>query len=178
MVDRIIRAIKLDKTLFAEAAKNESLLSESLIVVVLAAVLTGIGSMINADQPILALISEIANSVIFGWLLWSVIAYFVGTFFFGGKSTINEMLRTIGFANAPRLLSLFAFIPCVGWLFVLLGGVLSLIAGVIAIRESMEFNNDKALITAIIGFILFLMSSAVLRVLFAGLSLPFQSLFN
>jgi hypothetical protein len=107
-----------------------------------------------------------------------VVAYFVGTTFFGGKSSITEMLRTFGYANAPRLLGLFAFIPCFGWIFVLLGGILSLIAGIIAIRESMEFDMDKAVITAIIGFIFYIMGSAAIRIIFSGLSLPFQSLIN
>ncbi len=178
MIDRILRAIKLDKTLFSEVARNEFLLGESLIIVLLVAVVSGIGNMLNADQPVVALITEVMNSVLFGWLLWSVVAYFVGTAFFGGKASINEMLRALGYANAPRLLNFFAFIPCIGWIFALLGGILSLIAGVIAIRETMHFDNDKALITAIIGFILYVMSSAALRVLFSGLSLPFQSLFR
>jgi len=178
MINRIIRTIKLDRSLFSEVAHNESLLGESLIIVLLVAVVSGIGTMLNANQPIFALVTEVINSVLFGWLLWSVVAYFVGTTFFGGASSINEMLRTIGYANAPKLLSLFSFIPCIGWLFALLGGILSFIAGIIAIRESMKFDTDKAVITAIIGFILYVMGSAAIRVLFSGLSLPFQTLFN
>jgi len=178
MINRIIRAIKLDRTLFSEVAHNESLLGESLIIVFLVAVVSGIGTMVNASQPIFALTTEVINSVLFGWLLWSVVAYFVGTAFFGGKSSINEMLRTFGYANAPRLLGLFAFIPCIGWLLALLGGILSLIAGIIAIRESMEFETEKAVVTAIIGFILYIMGSAAIRIIFSGLSLPFQSLIN
>ena len=41
MINRIIRAIKLDKTLFSEVAHNESLLGESLIIVLLVAVVSG-----------------------------------------------------------------------------------------------------------------------------------------
>jgi hypothetical protein len=168
----------LDKNLFAEVANNESLLGESLIIVLLVALVSGIGTMVNASRPILALLTELINSVLFGWLLWSVIAYFVGTTFFGGKSSITEMLRTIGYANSPRLLGLFAFIPCFGWIFLLLGSILSLIAGIIAIRESMEFDTDKAVITAVIGYILYIMGSTAIRIIFSGLILPFQSLIN
>lgn len=177
MIERIFRAIKLDKTLFAEVASDKKLFTESLAIVLITAVLASVGSMINADKPIVTFVTQFINSIVFGWLLWSVIAYFIGKVFFDGDSSIEEMLRTLGFASAPRLLSLFTFIPCVGWLIALAGSLLSLIAGIIAIRESMEFSTEKALITAMIGFVLFLMSSAAIRALFIGFSLPFRAFF-
>ena len=72
MINRIIRAIKLDRTLFSEVAHNESLLGESLIIVFLVAVVSGIGTMVNASQPLFALTTEVINSVLFGWdcFLW------------------------------------------------------------------------------------------------------------
>lgn len=177
MIDRIIRAIKLDKSLYAEVANNKNLMSESVIIVLVTAALAGIGSMINAERPMVAFITQIVSNLLFGWFLWSLIAYFIGKVFFDGDSDVEEMLRTLGFATAPRLLSLFSFVPCVGWLIGLAGGILSLIAGIIAIRESMEFSTEKALITAIIGFILYLMANAAIRALFIGFSLPFRALF-
>ncbi len=125
----------------------------------------------------LVLLPKYLDSILFGWLLWSLVAYFVGKTFFEGKSSINELLRAIGYASAPRLLSLFAAIPCLGWLIALVGGILSLVAVVIAIRKSMLFDTDKAIITAIIGFVLYLMTSAAISIVFTGLSLPFQALF-
>ncbi len=177
MLDRIIRAIRLEPGLYREVARSEKLMGESLIVVIAVAFLSGIGNMIGADKPVFSFIAEIFNSIFFGWLLWSLVAYFVGKTFFEGKSSINELLRAIGFASAPRLLSLFAAIPCLGWLIALVGGILSLVAVVIAIRESMLFDTDKAIVTAIVGFVLYLMTSAAISIVFTGLSLPFQALF-
>ncbi|MAT41470.1 MAG: hypothetical protein CL609_03940 [Anaerolineaceae bacterium] len=177
MLDRIIRAIRLEPGLYREVARSEKLMGESLIIVIAVAFLGGIGSMIGADKPVFSFIAEIFNSILFGWLLWSLIAYFVGKSFFNGQSSINELLRAIGYASAPRLLSLFTAIPCLGWLIALIGGILSLIAVVIAIRESMMFDTDKAIVTAIVGFVLYLMTSAVITLVFTGLSLPFQALF-
>jgi hypothetical protein len=177
MFDRIIRAIKLDPTLYREVAKSENLLSESVIVVIIVAVVSGIGSLAGSSRPLTAFIMDLFNNLIFGWLLWSLVAYFVGTAFFDGKSSINEMLRAIGYANAPRLLGLFGFIPCVGWIIVLIGAIFSLIAGVIAIREAMEFDTDKAIITAIVGFVLYAISASAIRIVFSGLSLPFLANF-
>jgi len=58
---------------------------------------------------------ELIAGVVLGWLLWSVVTYFIGTSLFGGKTTVEEMLRVLGYASAPRLLGFFGFIPCVGW---------------------------------------------------------------
>ena len=178
MIDRIIRAIKLDKLLFREVALNENRLTESFIIVLLVAVVSGLGNAINASRPVFSFFAEITNNIFFGWILWSLIAYFIGTAFFNGNSTVNTLLRTIGYANAPRLLGFFGFIPCIGWLFALAGAILSLVAVVIAIREAMLFETEKALLTALIGFILFLMTSAAIKIVLTGLSLPFQSFFS
>ena len=178
MIDRIIRAIKLDKLLYREVAQNESYLQESFLIVLAVALLSGLGSAFNANRPVFTFFAEISNSIFFGWILWSVIAYFIGTAFFEGNSSVNTLLRTIGYANAPRLLSFFGFIPCIGWLISLTGAVLSLIAVFIAIREAMQFETEKAIITALIGFILFLMTSAAIRIVLTGISLPFRSIFS
>jgi hypothetical protein len=45
-------------------------------------------------------------------------------------------------------------IPCLGWIAALVGWVLSLIAGVIAIREAMEFDTVKAVITVLIAWVI------------------------
>lgn len=177
MLDRVIRAIRLEPGLYREVARSEKLMGESLIIVVAVAFLSAVGNMIGADKPVFSFIAEIVNSVLFGWLLWSLIAYFVGKTFFDGKSSINEMLRAIGYASAPRLLSLFAAIPCLGWVIALIGGILSLVAVVIGIREAMLFDTDKAIITAVIGFVLYLITSAAISILFTGFSLPFLALF-
>lgn len=177
MLDRIIRAIRLEPGLYREAADNEKLMSESLIIVVAVALIGALGSVFGADRPFMSFMADLSNSILFGWLLWSLVAYFVGTAFFEGKASVNELLRAIGFASAPRILSLFAAIPCIGWLIAVIGFVLSLIATVIAIREAMRFDTDKAIVTAVIGFILYLMTSAAIQLIFSGFSMPFRALF-
>ena len=74
-------------------------------------------------------------------------------FLFKGKTDIPEMMRVLGYANAPNLLGVFGIIPCLGWIAALVGAVLSLIAGVIAVREAMEFDTIKAIITVAIAWI-------------------------
>jgi len=177
MIDRIIRAIRLEPGLYREVANSEKLMGESVLIILAVALLSGIGSVFNSAHPALSFFAEIFNNVFFGWVIWSLVAYFVGTAFFQGESSINQLLRAIGYASAPRLLGLFSAIPCFGWLIALAGWILSLIAVIIAIREAMKFDTDKAVITAIVGFVLYLLTSGAIRIIFSGLGMSFRSLF-
>jgi hypothetical protein len=60
----------------------------------------------------------------------------------------------LGYASAPYLLGLLSFIPCVGPLFPAIGWVLALVAGVLAVREAMDFDTSNAIVTVFIGWII------------------------
>jgi hypothetical protein len=170
MFDRIIRAIRLDRTLYREVADNPAYMNEAILIVVFVSILAAVGTI---GGGIGAYIIQVFNGLLFGWLLWAVVAYFVGTQFFQGHSSIPEMMRVLAYANLPRLLGLFGFIPCIGPLLALAGWILSVVAGVIAIRESMEFDTTKAVITAVIGFLVFLVVSIFVAFVMAGARLAF-----
>lgn len=177
MFDRIVRAIKLDRTLYREVADDPAYMNEAVTIVVLVSLISSLGVLVGAGRsgPI-AYVLQVLNSLLFGWVLWAVVAYFVGANFFGGRSSIPEMLRTLGYANAPRIVGLLGFIPCVGWLFSVAGWVLSIAAGVVAIRESMEFDTTKAVITAVIGLLVYIIVSIVVGLVWGVLTAPIQAL--
>jgi hypothetical protein len=79
------------------------------------------------------------------------------------------MTRALAFAGAPRFLLLLGFIPCVGWVFRLAAWLLTLVAGVIALRETMGFDTLKALVTAVIGLAVYLATSLTITMLLGGL---------
>jgi hypothetical protein len=169
MVDRVIRAVKLDKEFYNEAERDTSLDQEALLIVIIVSVASGIGSFIQgiiSGEIGAALLSAILTIVIGigGYYLWSYITLWVGTKLFEGDADLGEMKRTLGYAHAPRLLGLLSFIPCVGAIFALAGFVLSLVAAVIAIREAMDFDTGKAVITAIIGWAVVLVISIIVGV--------------
>ena len=169
MLDRIIRAIRLDTRLYREAAETEAYTTEAFLIVLITAMLSAIGTAVMADRPLVAFIAQATNSILVGWVVWAVVAYVVGAMF-GGQSSVNELLRALGYATAPRFLGLLGFIPCVGWVFVLAAWLVSLAAGVLAIREAMEFDTVKALITAAIGWAITVIIAIALGFVFGGLS--------
>jgi hypothetical protein len=181
MFDRVMRAIRLDATLFREVADNDQYTNEAFIIVLIVSLFSAAGAAIGAamadGQPLLMFFTNLFSTILLGWLLWAVIAYFVGTAL-EGKSSVVEMARTLGYANAPGLLGVFSFIPCVGWLVALAGVLLSLAAGVIAIRESMEFDTTKAIVTAVLGFIIYIVVRIVIGLVMGGLGAAGSALFG
>jgi hypothetical protein len=162
MINRIVRVVRLDTTVFREVAEDESAMRQAAIIVFVVSFLSAVGSAIGmliaksgAGQAILGFLSEwLISGILIGWIGWAVLTYFVGTTLFKGKTSIPEMLRVLGYASAPRLLGLLGFIPCVGWLLSLAGWILSLIAGFIAVREAMELDTGKAVITVLISWVI------------------------
>ncbi|MBN2391145.1 MAG: YIP1 family protein [Anaerolineae bacterium] len=134
MLDRILRVVKLDKSVYAEVEADEMATSQAAIVVTIVAIASAIGSGLGRVVAgegrgfIVAFLVAILSAFI-GWLVWSAVTYFVGTSLFKGEATMGEMLRVIGFAQAPQVLGLLSFIPCLGLILSLAGWLLSLYTG-------------------------------------------------
>ncbi len=188
IINNMIRAAKLDVDFFNAIEHDESKNTEALLVVIIAAVAMAINNGINgvlalllgsfAGVKVMGPLSVIVNvavgliSVVVGYYLWSYLTYFIGTRLFGGEAEPGEVLRTFGYAYSPQVLAILGFIPCLGWIIALAGSIWSLVAGVIAIREAMDFDTTKALLTAgiawLIVFILNLVVGATIGLSFAS----------
>jgi hypothetical protein len=68
----------------------------------------------------------------------------------------------IGFAYAPLILGI---IPCLGGL---VGSIWALIAGFVAVRQGLDFDNVKALLTVLIGFAVYFIGWLLLTAFFAA----------
>jgi hypothetical protein len=166
LMDRIIGVFKLDVATFEEIEADQSATSQAALVVLVIAVISGLGSGLSASFLETSFLGSFASAFIatfVGWLVWSALTYFIGTSFFGGEADMGEMMRVLGFAYAPQVLSI---IPCIGWL---VGSIWSLIAAFIAVRQGLDLDNTKAFLTIIVGFVAIVLISAVLGIIFGGL---------
>ena len=151
-----------------------------LQVVIIVALASGIGGALwklltlNPIDAVSGLIGGILVAV-FRWLVWALVTYIIGTGVFGGTASYGEMLRTLGFAQSPNVLLIFmgvlGAIPLIGGLlrFALLIWVL--LAGLIAIRQALDVGTGKAILTAIIGWIVMAIVVAILASVF-GIGVP------
>ena len=171
MFNRVTRAAMLDVGLYEEVEADTSLNQEALIVVILVSVLSGIGGflqgVLNGDigAALLALVVGVVLGVV-SYYIWAYVTYFVGTNLFGGTADAGELLRVLGYASGPRVLGVLGFIPCVGGLAGFVGAIWALVAGVIAVREALDFDTTKAVLTVIIGWVIVFAVSIVVGLVF------------
>ncbi len=168
--NRMTRAIKLDVHLFEEVEADSGATGQALLAVIAVSVATGIGAGLaslgrGGGAPFfLALAGGVVSSIA-GWLAWSFLTYFIGTRIFKGPATSatwGELLRAIGFSTSPGVFRIFFFIPIVGGIISLVASVWSLIAGVIAVRQALDFSTGRAVLTVAAGFIAYLLIIGVM----------------
>ncbi|MDM8001102.1 MAG: YIP1 family protein [Dehalococcoidia bacterium] len=175
----MLRAWKLEVDLYEEVEADSTATGQAFAVVLIVAIAGGIGGGIAAimaeDAKTLSFLWGLLvgiGTAIVGWLAWSVIAYLLGTTIFKGpqtEATVGQLMRTLGFSNTPRLLGIFAFVPYVGWLISLVGSVWALIAGVIAVRQALDFSTWRAIGTCVVGWIIYMVLVFIVALLVPGI---------
>ncbi len=93
------------------------------------------------------------------WAMWVTLLLMVGGGLMRSADTQTswaELGRVVGFAYTPRMLSLFAFIPSIGWLFLTIGFFWTLVGVVVAVRHALDFDSTGravavVLITGVLG---------------------------
>jgi hypothetical protein len=101
MLNRIMGVLKLDPRVYEEIEHDPNATSQALIIVGLVALLSAFGSGVGASIGQGQFFSSFLATLIWtfvGWLLWSLVSYFVGTALFQGNGTLSGMLRVVGYA--------------------------------------------------------------------------------
>lgn len=149
LTDRMIRAATLQVDVYEEVEHDESATGQAALVVAIVALASAIGGI---EGGISGIIGGLIAAVL-GWLIWAGVTYLIGDKLLGGTATWGELLRTIGFAQSPGVLYVLAFIPLLGWLVRLVVAIWILVAGIIAIRQALDFGTGKAIVTALLGWL-------------------------
>jgi hypothetical protein len=159
LFNRVIRAAMLDAEFYKEAESDTSLNQEALIVVAIVSAAGAVGGFIGGliggsfGSAVLALIVALVMGIV-NYYIWAYVTYFVGTKLFNADVDAGEMLRVLGYASGPRVLSIVSFIPCVGWLISLVGSIWALVAGFIGSREALDLDTTKTIITVVVGWVI------------------------
>ena len=149
LIRRMKGAALLDVSVYEEVEADQTATTQAAIVVAIVAVAQAIGASGEGGRGI---IGGLVAAVV-GWLLWAGITYLIGDKVLGGTATWGELLRTIGFAQTPGVFYLLAVIPILGGLVRIAVSIWVLIAGIIAIRQALDFSTGKAVLTAVLGWL-------------------------
>ena len=158
LLERMMRAARLDSNLFEEVEHDLNATSQAATVVGIVALCSGLGNgiaMAMSGQAGLAIVAFVGGILMafISWVAWAYITYFVGTSLFKAQATPGELLRAIGFAQTPGALNILAFVPVLGGIVAFVAGIWALIAGIIALRQALDISTGQAIITAILGAI-------------------------
>lgn len=166
--NRILRAAKLDSSLYEEVEADTGAMGQAMAVVALSSIAAGIGSAIKGIGAlffgtILALV---------GWYIWAYLTYFIGTKLLPEPQTSSnpkELLRTIGFSSAPGLTRILGIIPPLRVIVFFIANIWMIIAMVIAVRQALDYRSTiRAVGVVFIGWFVQIILFALLIQLMGG----------
>ena len=139
--DRMIRAAKLDVSLYEEVEADSEAMGQAMGVVVLSSLAAGIGSLSMGG---LGGIFLTTISALIGWFVWAWLIYFIGTQILPEPQTecdIGQMLRTTGFSSAPGMIRIAGIVPGLGMFVFFVASIWMLVAMIIAVRQALDYQS-------------------------------------
>jgi hypothetical protein len=171
LVGRMIRAAKLDASLYEEVEADRGAMRQATTIVILASVASGVGTL--AQGGVGRFVFGTLAALV-GWYVWSFLTYWIGTRFLPEPQTradYGELLRTIGFSSAPGVIRVLGLIPGLAGLVFLVASIWMLVAMVIAVRQALDYTGTpRAVGVCVIGWIAQVLILAVLLALLRGLN--------
>jgi predicted Co/Zn/Cd cation transporter (cation efflux family) len=139
----MIRAAKLDASLYEEVEHDRTATGQAIVVVVIYSLAPAIGGMLHGGALALAFTTIAA---LIGWVAWAALTYLIGTRLLPEPQTeadLGEMLRSTAFATAPGAIGVLGLIPIPGIreLSLLAALIWTLIAMVIAVRQALDYKS-------------------------------------
>lgn len=155
LLNRMIRAARLDVSLYEEVEADPGYMKEAGMIVVLSSLAAGIGTIHQAG-----LTGVIFGTVIalLGWFIWAYLTCIIGTKLLPVPETdadYGQLLRTIGFSSSPGLIRVAGIIPGIGPIVHLVASLWMLVAMVVAVRQALDYTSTaRAVAVCIIGWVI------------------------
>ena len=156
--NRVKGVLALDARTFEEIEADRSANMQALLVVVAASVAAGLGASVQLGP--LGILRETVGALV-GWVMWAGVTWLIGAKLLPELQTrtdMGELLRVIGYAYAPNLFALFAFVPVIGLAVRTVIAFWLLAATVIAVRQALDYRSTlRATAVVFIGWIIFVL---------------------
>jgi Yip1 domain len=154
LIDRAIRAAKLDATLYEEVEADTTAFGQAMTVIVLSSIAAGIGGAFHGG---IGWIILGAIAALVGWYVWAYLAYLIGTKILPEPQTeadVGQLLRTTGFASSPGLLRVLGIIPGLMSIVFFIASIWMLVAMVVAVKQALDYRGTaRAVGVCVIGWL-------------------------
>lgn len=155
LVARMLRAARLDPSLYEEVEADRGAMGQALAVVLLAGLAAGVGALSLGGLPAL-LVGTL--SAVGGWFMWALLTYLIGAKMVPEpqtKADLGEMLRTIGFASAPGVIRVLGAIPGARDPVFFIAAIWMLVAMVVAVRQALDYQStSRAIGVCLLGWLI------------------------
>jgi hypothetical protein len=155
-LQRLVGAAALDSAIYEEVEQDPGATAQAMGVVVLASIAMGIGARgLGGDWSVIAVFGTIA---LVTWAAWAVLMFELGARLLPGRrtrSSVGELLRTVGFAATPGLIAVLASVSAVT-IPIFVGSWAWMIAAmVVAVRQALDYESTgKAIAVCLLGWAL------------------------
>ena len=163
--DRVIGSAKLNVGIYEEVEADATATRQALAVVVLSSVAGGIGTLGLGATGVSGIVGG-GIAALLSWVFWAFLTYVIGTRLLPEPQThadIGQMMRTLGFAQAPGLARVLGGLPGVGPLVLALVSVWMFVAMVVAIRQALDYTSTwRAVGVCLIGWLILIIPAMVI----------------
>ena len=140
IINRMIGAARLQVSTFEDVESDRSATRQAVVVVIVVAIATGIGSLEGGIGNLLFG----AAAGLAGWAIWAWITYFVGTKLLRTPQTHadwGQLARALAFAQSPGVLKFLGVVPTIGPLLFFAISLWQFVAMVIAVRQALDYHS-------------------------------------
>lgn len=140
---RLMGAALLDRAMYEGIEADKNTLGQAMATVVLSSLAAGIG-ITGWEGPSLTAMIVVAAAALVTWLAWAMLMLQIGGRLLATsatKTSLTELMRTIGFATSPGLLQAFAAFPKVTLFVFVVSWLWMFAATVVAVRQALDFAS-------------------------------------
>ncbi|MDE2059568.1 MAG: hypothetical protein KGL31_13010 [candidate division NC10 bacterium] len=152
--ERVIRAARLDESLYEEIKADRRAPLQAALVVILSALAAGVGIVLQSGVGDFFLKTLQA---MLEWYIWAFFTCVVGTRLLQEPQTRTDVgagVRMISFASAPGMIRLLGVIPGIGGFVSGLATVWMLGATIVAVRKALDYTTTmRAVGACVIGWV-------------------------
>ncbi|AFZ14458.1 hypothetical protein Cri9333_3640 [Crinalium epipsammum PCC 9333] len=151
-------ALSLNGDFYENARNTPYTYQIALTIVILAAISHVLGSavilLINRAPIFILLISLLIDgiSVLAGYLFWTFTIWKIGRWLKRHSLSYGDLFIPIGYAYAPQALNFLTVIPFLGRPIEIVLSVWSLLAVIVAVRQGLDINTNRAALICLIGW--------------------------
>jgi hypothetical protein len=168
-LQRVIGAAMLDRAIYEDVEADRTATLQAGATVILSSVAAGVGvrELGAHTLPTVTFVSAIALAT---WALWALITFRIGVKVMPEpqtRSSLGELLRTIGFATAPGFLRVLGVVPGVTIPVFAVTTIWMLAAMLVAVRQALDYRTTaRAVGVCVVGWVLAIAIAIVLGFVF------------